>query len=354
MSLIEGFKVNDFAVDEWLPWGGLTRPSIMEQKDHSLFSVISYLPWDEEFLNEEIDFPEFCRGWGFWSERQHTLTEDKNYLALFWNPFTSKTAKFIENTLGEKVYKQDYLAYFEHITENFTKMIRRLTTARLISYQEIYDYLTFSLSMGDFHIKMESDPFQLDALLSQDIPFEFTANDIYIFGKRVLILTLPTLPKPDILFERFAKIPYRYVRRLLIFSREEAEKDMKKYSGSWCPGRKTMLKRIEQDIIGKLNGYCHNGFIFHVPLGEYENFRSFVKNTLYDLELPGLIEEYNLKDVWWGSITGTYLANITPPLIGFSSVKDLLVKKPKKPKEERKQFQDVIDAISQGGDRENV
>ena len=354
MSFYKEFEVDDSAVGEWLDWGGLTRPAIMEQKDHSLFSVFSYLPWQNDSFAKEVEFPEFCRGWGFWSERHHTLSEDKDYIALFWNPFTTKSNKYIENTLDMRVHKEDYLAYFEYVAAKFGNLLQQITTARLLEYQNLLDFLSFSLSVGDRYVEMPPTPLALDFYISDPNKFIFSANDIFINDKRVLVVTLPSLPSPHKLFEYFAGVPYRYVRRLLTFNEEETEKDMEKYLGGWCSGRKTTLDRIKQDITGNLNGYCHNGFIFHLSEKEYDNFRIYVTNVLTDMELPFIIEQYNLKDVWWGSLPGMYLANITPPIVGFSSVTDLLIQKPLLIQGQQNQFQPLIDNLNGEGRTENV
>lgn len=352
--MLKESAINNTAVDEWLPWGGITRPAVMEQKDHSYFSVISYLPWYKQVFPNNVNFPELCRGWGLWSERQHTLKGDTHYIVLFWNPFTEKNKSYVENTLGEKIDKDKTKDYFEQESQKFTKMIRQVTVARLLTYQEIMDFLSFSLSMGDNHADMPEDSSCMDVLLSQDIKFRFDANDIYINDKRVLIVTLPGLTEPNMLFDKFSKIPFRYVRRLLMFNPDEAKKDLNKYAGHWCSGRKTMLKRIEQDIISSINGYYYNGFIFHVPRQEYENFRSYITAELTKMEIPFIIENYNLKDVWWGSIAGNYLANITPPLVGFSSVTDLLIQRPSVNNPQEKRFQQYIDAMGREGNLTNV
>ena len=232
--------------------------------------------------------------------------------------------------------------------KDFTNKIQQITTAKLIEYQELLDFLSFSLSLGENYVKMPPVPLALDVYISDPNKFEFAANDIFINDKRVMIVTLPSLPNPEELFDFFARVPYRYVRRLLMFNKEEAEKDMEKYLGSWCNGRKTTLDRIKQDIISNVNGYCHNGFIFHLPKDDYDEFQQYVTDVLTDLELPFIIEKFNLKDTWWGSLTGMYLSNITPPLVGFSSVTELLVKVPLPKQEQENQFQNIIDTITKG------
>ena len=39
-----------------------------------------------------------------------------------------------------------------------------------------------------------------------------------------------------------------------------------------------------------------------------------------------IIEDFNHKHVWWGSIPGMFRSNIVPPIVGFKNLTDLLYK----------------------------
>ena len=324
MALRE-YEIDDMAVEEWLSWGGLTRPTVMRQKGGSCFSVIEYEIYEKNKLTKAVEFPKFQRGWAMWVEKQHSEEYDKNFLVVFWNPFVKENN--IENALGEKVLKEKYLDFFCDEIEKICKEIGKVTAAKILEYQEILDFLTYSLTQGEKEVEMPEIPLYLDALLSQDINFEFKANDILVNGKKILILSLPTVPEVFGMFEDYQKIKYRYVRRILFFDDKESLTEWKKYSGVWCAGRKTMLKKIEEEIIGEVTGYFWNGFIFHLDAANYEKFREYAEKKMREEENLYVIEDYNLKDVWWGSLAGMYLANITPPLIGFNSAENLLLHK---------------------------
>ena len=106
MSLLKEFEVDNTAVEEWLSWGGITRPSIMQQKDGSCFSVIEYKPYERNYLTKKIEMPEFGRGWSIWNERQHNFDGDRDFIVICWKPFETKINPYIENTLGEKIKKE--------------------------------------------------------------------------------------------------------------------------------------------------------------------------------------------------------------------------------------------------------
>ena len=40
--------------------------------------------------------------------------------------------------------------------------------------------------------------------------------------------------------------------------------------------------------------------------------------------LPYVIEDYNAKDLWLGSLPGMFTAGLVPPLCGFAALEDLL------------------------------
>ena len=348
MSLLKEYDIDNLAVEEWLSWGGITLPHVMQQKGGSCFSVIEYEPYERDYLTKKLDLPRFRRGWGIWNERQHTLTGDKDFIVIFWNPFETKINPYIENTLGDTVDKKNFLKYFGDEVKKTCKEISKVTRAKLLEYQELMNFLSFELNMEELEVKMPDVPLYMDALLSQDVQFDFKANDILVNGKKLLVLTLPTLPNAWEIFERVKNFPYRYVRRILLFDEHESELEMKKYAGQWCSGRKIMLREIEKEILCEFNGYCWNGFIFRLDETEYETFRQDMDEYLTAKEIPFVFEHYNLKDVWWGSLAGLFLANITPPLVGFNSAEEFILHKEKIATTQREhRFKQILEEMEQ-------
>ena len=52
MSLLKEYDEKNLAVEEWLSWGGITLPHVMQQKGGSCFSVIEYEPYERNYLTE--------------------------------------------------------------------------------------------------------------------------------------------------------------------------------------------------------------------------------------------------------------------------------------------------------------
>ncbi|MBR6013441.1 MAG: hypothetical protein IK062_06625 [Selenomonadaceae bacterium] len=329
MSLLKEFEINNEDVSEGLMWGGITMPYVMQQKDGSCFCVIEYEPYEKNNLTKNLNLPSFCRGWAIWNERQHTLEGDRDFIILCWNPFETKINPNIENTFGEKILKENFLKYFGEESEKICKEFSKVTKAKLLEYQELMNFLSFTLTLEKVEVEMPEVPLYMDVLLSQDVKFIFKANDIFINGKKIFIVSLPDLPSAWEIFEQVKRFSYRYVRRILIFDEKESEIEMKKYCGKWCPNRKIMLEEIEKNILSNFNGYCWNGFIFLLDELEEKIFREYFEEFLQEKEISFIFEHYNLKDVWWGSLAGMYLANITPPLVGFDSVEEFILHKEK-------------------------
>ncbi len=356
MSILKEYDVDAGAVEEWLPWGGLTMPFVMQQKGGSCFSVIEYTPYVKTKLTKAMATPSFRRGWAIWSECQHTPEGERHFLVIFWNPFVTPNHLQIGNTLGTEVEKENFLAYFGQEVQGILREIQTVTTATLLQYQEMMDFLSFSLSMGDSKALMPEIPLYMDALLTQDINFDFRANDIFINDKRVLIFSLPSLPETEEILSLVQDVSFRAVRRMLLFDQGEVKTEMRKYAGKWCPLRKTMRERIMEGIVSEVNGYLWDGLIFHLEESVYDEIRTRITEYLTEECIPFCFEEYNLKDVWWGSLPGVFLANITPPLMGVSSLENFLAHTEEaREQETQHRFRHLLDAMqTDDGDKKGV
>ena len=63
------FDLSNNTVADWLPWGGLTLPHVVQEKDGSYFGVIRYKALPEDCV-KKIESPSFKEGWSLWLERQ--------------------------------------------------------------------------------------------------------------------------------------------------------------------------------------------------------------------------------------------------------------------------------------------
>ena len=324
MASLNKFGLQSTAIEEWIPWGGIVRPSVMKQKNGSMFSIITYNPYTTD-LSETLPLWEFRRGWVIWNEHQHCADlPGQDYLILGWNPFYATGRTYVENALRPKISINETVTYFEKEVQRFLADFQKLTPSRLLEYQEIMDVLSFSLAMREDRQKLPDCPLYMDALLSQDIDFQFGSNDVFINGKRVCVVSLFVPNEMDKIYSCLEPMTYRHTRRLLLFNEKEAKRDFLRYTGKWFPTRSVLRHMATDDIISTYNGYYTDTFLFHLDQANDASFRAFFTEMLDQESLPYVVEEYNLKKVFWGSLPGLYLANAEPSITGFQDLAEFL------------------------------
>lgn len=313
-------------IGDWLPWGGIIHPFILKNRDDSLLAVIEYKKPHHNEEMKRIRLPEMNNGWSIWLENQHHNGEQRYFIAVSWNPFTA--SDLIKNVLAEDepINESEIIAYFTTVLEELADSLRRFFPCKLLVYQDLLDYLSFALSIGTNFVKMPDTPLYINDLISQDADIQFnTANNVIIDKKTVLTVSLPLKPDASSMAEILESIKdysYRHVQRLLLFNHESAEKELKKYTKSWCPGRNIIKELLLQDVIKEINGY-YTGTLL-ILTDNYNDCLRDLKQKLNGLQLPYRVEDYNLRDVFWGSLPGIFRANITPPISGFNSFNELL------------------------------
>ena len=330
------FEFDEDKVHNRLPWLLLEAPSVLSCKDGSYIGVLEY----ETIKNSSftLDFPEFVEGWSIISEKQHTPEFDRNLLVITWNPIKNNTGK-IYNALSRR-YKVP-VENFEDAIKYFQSCLNKITPCRLLEGQEIFDFLSFQLSIGtQENTPMPDIPLFMDVLLTQDLDIVFKPNGINIGNKTLAVYTLPDTSSQEdlnILETGIRKLNYRHERRLLLFSNTQAAKEQERLLNEWCKGRKSIKELITKDLLGQINGYYRDAFIFLLDEDRKEFIESFFEKLLNTLEIPYLNESYNLKDIWWGSLAGMFRCDINPPIVGFNSICDILQQEPDKEYKEEAQ-----------------
>jgi len=323
------YDLQNRTIADWLPWGGIVDPCIVRNKDDSFFGIIEYQPYPE--AARDIVLPEFRNGWSIWNEHQHGFTSagasDRYFLVLCWNPFLDGQKRIMNPLREKKIPEADDKKEFRRVLDLVAREVQMVTSCHLLGYQEIIDFLTFTLSMGEEHVEMPETPLYLDALLSQDLDIDFTGNNIYLNDKEILVFSLPAMvdsSQQKIIDDSFQKVPYRHVQRLLLMSEKSAKKTLKSFLARWCEGRGAIRKLITDGLMGELNGYYSDSYSLLVPKERDTDIHHYTQNILDILRTSYIMEQYNLKDVWWGSLPGIFRANITPPQMGFSGLGEIL------------------------------
>lgn len=326
------FKIHDFEnnkFDQWLPWGGITHDHVLRNKDESLLGIIRYKPLSTEIILESMEkvFPDFEMGWSIWTDRQHIPGHDAYYISICWNPFFDKKHN-ITNTLSDYCASyDDYESYFESVLNKIAHNLSLYTECQVLNYQGIYNFLSFVISLGNKYVTMPDIPMYMDVDFSSFCKVDFPPNSVTVDDQRIVMLNLPSVPEEELykLFSFFEDINYRYSRRLLYINKETAGKFLDEYTSKWCSGRDSIKEVITDSIISEVNGYFYNAFIFLIDKKDYIEFIKLIRKATGQLALSNIIESYNLKDSWWGCIPGCFSANITPPIMGFNSMMELLL-----------------------------
>ncbi len=324
------YNAKNNLVADWLPWGGLTAPFVLENKDGSFLGIIKYSPLTK---NAKIEIPPMQNGWAFWFEEQYFENYNDSFFIICWNPILSK-GNIVNNLNGKIIPKEKAREIFKITLRDFKYKFSTVTECKLLEYQEVLDFLSFSISMGENYVEMPEIPLYLDALLSNDIDWNIDdKNDIGIGDKVFIVVSVPASlenEELDFIVNEFRNYPIRHVKRLLLFDKKSAEEMMYAYTKAWCKGRKSIKHLIFDGIIKELSGYYADTLIFLADKSKRNAIERDLSDLLSDLELSFRIEEYNRKDIWWGSLPGCFRANVNPPITGFLGLSELLSHKSNK------------------------
>ena len=338
MASISDFGLKSTDVEEHLPWGGLVKPGVVKQKDNSYFSIIKYKPF-KIYEDEVLDAVKwnFKRGWVLWNEHQHIKdSESSDYLVICWNPFHSVTNKTI-NILAEKkvTIPERELAYFEHMVKSFADDFSRISEVELIEYQELLDVLSFSLSLGESKLEMPEVPLYLDALIANDIVFRSTSNNFYINHKKLLAISIHSIMGIKELYPLLKHVSFRHNKRFICFSKQQAVRQLKEYSKLWFSKRKVIREMVLGDMVRTYNGYYSETLLFLVNKENEKKFSDYIISNLQKYGAAFTNESFSLKNVFWSTMPGLFLANIRPPVQGFDNLESLLNCQIKKRKDEK-------------------
>lgn len=312
-------------VEDNLPYGGLIKSNVLRGKDDSYLGCIAF---DRYLVPEDsvnISFPELRKGWSIWTEHQHTPELDRYLFYLSWNPFNTKTGT-IKNLLGKSRELDDIAGYFQKQLGLISDVLGNFVNARILEYNDFLEALNYSVSFDAQEPPKPDMPLYLDYYLLENVNFKFLPNDVLLNDKKLIVVTLSSFPAPDtvkILYKAFAKEKFRHVKRLLVMNEKEYINEMREYMRLWCSGRKAVKNFITDDIFpGEFHGYATENLIFltnhEKELGDY------IFRVMDILELPYILESFNLKDVWWGSLPGLFRANVNPPALSIKNIYELL------------------------------
>jgi len=341
IRVFQEYNVDLGQLYNWLPWGGLIYPQVVRNKDGSLMGFIRYsgdtakgAPYGHP--TDEVEGLEFTKGWAVWSECWHYDGRNELTLTLCWNPFRDKNSGLIVNGMTDGgLSPQLAELHFQEILTQLCQVLSEVECeAHILQNEEVLQYLAQTLTGEPSSQEMYVPPLYLDAVLSRDVRFQVYGagtekkNDLAIGGRDLTVVTPLGQSKVSVmytLFEAFADLDYRFVRRFLFCDEAGAEKSLDGYMSSWCKGRSTLKAFMRGQLLGELNGLFAETFIFRFAEEERDEREAQVESAFRSLGLPHVFENYNRKHCWWGTLPGCFRANIPPQVTGLDSLAELLI-----------------------------
>ncbi|WP_333595637.1 hypothetical protein [Anaerospora hongkongensis] len=318
------------SVADKLPWGGLVHSAVVRNKDYSLMGFFQYTA--QNLSEKTIPIQHFRNGWSLWTEKQHLPgQEDKYYMTLNWNPFYDQSNRII-NTLNKKAISvEESIPYFYQTLQQLENSFSPHVQVQILKDDAIISYLRSTLCTLR-SAPLTDRPLYLDALLSQDLQFTFRAQDLQIDGQTIGIVTPlgdPEQSKLHILFDRLQEYPYRFARRFLFSDASTYKRDQERYMDKWCAGRSSMLELIRKHLgQGQIFAYDAKSILFwNQDTDSLEIAIRQAETAMKELGIPCIIENYNLKDIFWGSLPGLFRANLTPPAVKLKDMTEIFIEK---------------------------
>ncbi|MEN6623786.1 MAG: hypothetical protein ABFD50_19830, partial [Smithella sp.] len=302
-----------------LPWGGLIHTAIVRNKDDDLMGFFQDASTEQP---QTAGFKQpLQNGWCLWTEKQHGFdlaqSVDRFFITLVWNPFFNKEGQVV-NALDHTIMsREERIPYFYNLLQEIERIFQKRADIRLLTNESVLSYLRSTLTTSR-PVPQAPVPLYLDALLSQNLRFVMREDDLEIDGKTIGIITPLGYPEPgalQTLFAQYEAFPYRFVRRFLFCDEHTFQKEQNRYMSRWCSGRKSMLHFLKSRIQGQLSGYDTSSFLFfHDNATKLQQTLADAEAVMRQLEIPSILERFNLKDIFWGSLPGIFRANLVPPV----------------------------------------
>lgn len=317
------YEINDRALHEWLPWGGLIHPAVLKNKDESLMGVFSYTMENSKQTQPESIV--FKNGWAIWTEVQKSEGCFHCYVVVLWNPFFYKKEWVINSLTGKALHYDDLVESFFESLQQIEKTLQSYSDIHILKNEEILSFLFSTISMSNEPVPVMDIPLYLDAVFSEAIPFKTTKASFCVNHKHIGIVSLLGYPDTEVL-RMLPHDNFRFSRRMLFFGEKEAKAELARYTKQWCENRASLKSYITSDLLTQFNGYYTNNLIFYNEDKEQlDKQLNDIDKNLQTMHIPHIVETSNLKDIWWGTLPGIFRANLNPPIVSLLDLKEIML-----------------------------
>ena len=311
--MLEDYQHDYSKVYSWLSWGGLILPEVVRNKDGSLMGFIRYGQSDEKTADEiSLDYPQ---GWGIWLDRHHFAGDNTETLCLLWNPIR-KGSNLPAVNLGESI-RRGSVSEEEYFRKVLMDLSKKVPGGIVLQQEQILSYLQSTLEMRFCDVSMPEIPLYLDAVLSKDMAFKVydpngrDRNRFTIRGKEIAVASIKDSlheSKLYMVLKAFRKMDYRFCRRCLFMPEDNLQHELGKMTTNWCPKRQSVRVYMLSKQAGN-GGMISDTLVFVLDSEGAEEYHKYIREILEAVEVPFVMEDYNSKQCWWGTLPGMFRAN---------------------------------------------
>jgi len=310
--MLEDYQHDYSKVYSWLSWGGLILPEVVRNKDGSLMGFIRYGQPTEATDEINLDYPQ---GWGMWLDWHYFAGDNTETLCLLWNPIR-KHSNLPAVNLCDGINRGSE-AEEEYFRKVLMALSRKVPTCHVLKQEEILSYLQSTLEMQSCEVAMMEIPLYLDAVLSKDMDFKVynpngrDRNRLTIRSKEIAVVSIKDRlreDKLDMVLKAFRQMDYRFCRRCFFMQEDNLQQELEKMTANWCPKRQSVRNYMLSKQAGS-GGMISDTLVFALDSAEVEEYHRYIREILEAVEVSFVMEDYNSKQCWWGTLPGMFRAN---------------------------------------------
>ena len=207
--------------------------------------------------------------------------------------------------------------HFQHVLMKLGSDVATLRKGScVLRLGEVLAYLKTTLQMVPQEVSMPKVPLYLDAVLSMDMDMKIYApngedkNRLTIKGREIVLVTLKDSLRESrlsLILGAFCQMDYRFCRRVLLMQKEKLAGELKRLTKGWCRQRESIAEYLLSKQTGS-GGMASEMLIFAIEPEKLEVSQEYIRQVLEAVELPYVLEDYNRKQLWWGSLPGMFRA----------------------------------------------
>lgn len=324
MNQLDEYWVDDTKLYEWVPWGGFIHERVLRNKDDSLMAAFSYQAKIEAENRPSFSFlsTHIQDGWVFWLERQCFAGHLEDYLFVLWQPLAAAG-----NQVSQK--QKAWLAHFLEVLQGIEREMASVAEIRPLEPKLFLTALYRAICFAKEKLPFPEIALYLDAYITQDIAFEilpntFRVNHQSLAAYSVKYLEVHGQDLQRLLFDTLPK-DYRFSRRWVCLSPDQAKREMARYTKGWFSNRRAIRAAALDDLLFDMAGFCTNAFFVFAPDDEaLEPVKAYLGDAFQTMQIPYIEERRNFKETFWGSLPGLFRGNIVPPITGTAWERFLL------------------------------